>query len=91
MSTVSNAKSLLTEIKFHHRETITALSRDLMTSPRVGSRSVRFFDELSWLKKNKNKNKNARYREYYTKDDDVLSLRPWIDIFLQLILLFVAE
>lgn len=88
MSTVSNAKSLLTEIKFHHRETITALSRDLMTSPRVGSRSVRFFDELSWLKKKKTKTVDI---SNITKNDDVLSLRPWIDIFLQLILLFLAE
>lgn len=68
MSTVSNAKSLLTEIKFHHRSYYYILSLSLsLDDALVGSR-VLFFDERAKKKKEeeeeeakkKNKSKISR-------------------------------
>lgn len=68
MSTVSNAKSLLTEIKFHHRSYYYILSLSLsLDDALVGSR-VLFFDERAKKKKEEEevkKRTNQKYREYY--------------------------
>lgn len=59
MSTVSNAKSLLTEIKFHHRSYYYILSLSLsLDDALVGSR-VLFFDERAKKKKEEEEKKKT--------------------------------
>lgn len=92
MSTVSNAKSLLTEIKFHHRSYYYILSLSLsLDDALVGSR-VLFFDERA-KKKKEEEEEEAKKKEQIknianiTKDDNVI---PAIYSY-NFILLFLAN